>query len=366
MKLVQTLTIKPKDFYIRPTLRKGITVTSLQERLVGVTVQPPKTAISHPQESQSIAGPGKGITIAFGSNTGTCQALAQKLASQATQQGYKVSVVDLDAMASNLPTDGPVIIITASYEGQPPDNAARFVAYLESLKDPQSLKGVNFAVFGCGHRDWSSTYQRIPKLVDDKLLELGASKIAERGISDAAASDMFGDFASWTEQKLWPALPSSPCSQGDAAPKQLVQSSIEMEISTQGRDTHLQQNLKWGQVLETYRLTAPDQPEKRHIKVKLPTEMTYQVGDYLAVLPLNPEENVKRVIQRFSLPWDAIMTITNPGTTTLPTNTPLPVSELLKGYVELSEPATRRVSPCFYPLSLYRQLTMNLDRLSRR
>jgi hypothetical protein len=39
-----------------------------------------------------------------------------------------------------------------------------------------------------------------------------------------------------------------------------------------------------------------------------------------------------------------MITITKSGSTTLPTGTPLPVSELLKGYVEILQPATRKVS----------------------
>ncbi|KAF2665003.1 NADPH--cytochrome P450 reductase [Microthyrium microscopicum] len=345
MKIVQTLTIKPKDFYIRPTLRKGVTVNSLQERLVvGTAASSIYKSLSIPQENQSDESTNKlSITVAFGSNTGTCQALAQKVASQARQQGYQSSVVDLDAMTGNLPTDEPVIIITASYEGQPPDNAARFVAYMEHLKDPDIFNGVNFAVFGCGHHDWSATYQRIPTLIDEALLKLGASRICERGSSDAASGDMFGDFASWTEKIMWPALLSISPRQSNPIPQKMKVPTLDIQISHQGRDTHLQQNLKWGQVVEARRLTSAGQPEKWHTMIKLATGMTYQVGDYLAVLPMNPEGIVKRVIQRFNLPWDAIITIKDSGTTTLPTDSPLPVSELLKGYVELSDPVTRRV-----------------------
>ena len=71
--------------------------------------------------------------------------------------------------------------------------------------------------------------------------------------------------------------------------------------------------------------------------------MSYQVGDYLAVLPLNSDESVKRVVQHFGLPWDAIITVKKAGATMLPVNSPLPISEVLRGYVELSEPASRKV-----------------------
>src|SRR5258707_11978647 len=41
MKVVQTLTIKPKDFNMHASLRSGITATTLQDRLLSTSVRPP-------------------------------------------------------------------------------------------------------------------------------------------------------------------------------------------------------------------------------------------------------------------------------------------------------------------------------------
>lgn len=48
-------------------------------------------------------------------------------------------------------------------------------------------------------------------------------------------------------------------------------------------------------------------------------------------------------MQRFGLPLDGVVTITKSGSTTLPTGTPVPLFGLLRGYVELAQPATRKV-----------------------
>ena len=54
-----------------------------------------------------------------GSNSGTCKALAMKMADTAEQRGLNTEVHDLNAVAAgNLPTDRPVAIVTTSYEGQ--------------------------------------------------------------------------------------------------------------------------------------------------------------------------------------------------------------------------------------------------------
>jgi sulfite reductase alpha subunit-like flavoprotein len=42
-------------------------------------------------------------------------------------------------------------VANLGYEGQPPDNAAHFVEWLQKLES-NKLKGVNYAVFGCGNR----------------------------------------------------------------------------------------------------------------------------------------------------------------------------------------------------------------------
>jgi cytochrome P450/NADPH-cytochrome P450 reductase len=97
----------------------------------------------------SIKANAKSMLIVYGSNTGTCQSFAQILASDAAARGFTPDVKEMDAVVGDLPKDCPVIVITSSYEGQPPDNAARFVEWLQFSEE--KLDGVRFAVFGCGH-----------------------------------------------------------------------------------------------------------------------------------------------------------------------------------------------------------------------
>jgi len=336
MKIVQTLTIKPKDFYMRAKLRTGITATALQERLMSAHGLGNQKLDVGPLKGLSANGAGSSITILYGSNTGTCQALAQKLSTRAKQSGLNVTMSEMDSVVAHLPKDQPVVIITASYEGQPTDNAVKFVSWLELTKDDKAFSGVKYAVYGCGHRDWKATFHRIPKLVDEKLGKLGGSRIAPVGTTDVSQGTIFDDFDSWVEKELWPALaPSGAPAKAPSAP-----SAVTLELSPQGREAHLQQNLQWANVLESKQLTKPGFPEKHHIKIELPSGTAYQAGDYLAVLPLNPEDTVKRVIKHFNLPWDGVVTITDCGPSILPTNRPMPVFDLLRGYVELSQPAT--------------------------
>ncbi|MDN3016246.1 flavodoxin family protein [Paenibacillus sp. BSR1-1] len=79
-----------------------------------------------------------------------------------------------------MPKDGAVIIITSSYNGKPPRNARKFVHWLDQI-DERELTGVRFAVLGCGDRNWASTYQDIPRLIDEKLASKGAERFSIRG-----------------------------------------------------------------------------------------------------------------------------------------------------------------------------------------
>lgn len=347
MKVVQSLTIKPKDFYMRASLRDGITPVMLLQRLGGDQAKP-----NGEEGSNGIA---KGLSVAvdsecelsilYGSNTGTCQALAQRLAAQCAQRGLKPQVQTLDSIMGKIPNQVPMVVITASYEGLPTDDAARFVAWLKRLNDKQSGKefeGVKYAVFGCGHSGWVSTYQQIPKLLDKLLTKFAADRIAERGSSDVSKQDPFGDFDTWTSGKLWPALESrlqpsqSPVVDDPTIP------TLELEFVRQERAVHLQQSVQWANVVNTKVLTALGEPEKRHIEIELPSNVTYRAGDYLTVLPLNPKEYVKRVMAHFDLPWDSIVTIKKGSAVSLPAGEPITIFDLLQGYVEISQPITRQ------------------------
>ncbi|KAL1963471.1 hypothetical protein VTN77DRAFT_8372 [Rasamsonia byssochlamydoides] len=344
LRIKETLTIKPKDFQMRATLREGLKATTLETILNGGEV--PKEAARDQKKNASATKPGSGkpLHIFFGSNTGTCEALARRLADDAAAYGYAAEIDALDSAMQNIPKSEPVVFITSSYEGQPPDNAAHFFEWLSGLKGKE-LEGVNYAVFGCGHHDWHATYHRIPKAVNHLVAEHGGNRLCEIGLADSALGDIFNDFDSWSESAFWPAVSSAfGDSKSEGAAKQ--KSGLQVEVSTGIRASTLGLQLKESLVLENRLLTPPDVPAKRLLRFRLPSDMTYQCGDYLAVLPVNPSSVVRRAIRRFGLPWDAMLRIQKaPGTTTspvIPLDVPISAFELLSTYVELSQPASKR------------------------
>ncbi|KAK1838627.1 bifunctional P-450/NADPH-P450 reductase [Colletotrichum chrysophilum] len=360
LKIAESLTIKPKGFYMRAALRNGMSPTQLEHRLAGKATTKlasrPAAASSQTNGHDTTTTAGRALHIYYGSNSGTCEALAQRLAADAPAHGFRAAVVDpLDTARDNLPRDSstPVVVITASYEGQPPDNAAHFTLWLESLKGEKALDGVGYAVFGCGHHDWVQTFHRIPRLVDDTMAARGAIRLVEMGLTDAAERDMFSDFEVWEDELLWPALAAKygvpNAVNGDAAAAAAA-GGLSVQVSNP-RTSTLRQDVQEAVVADETILVEDDHAPsevaraKKHMDVQLLPGTSYRAGDYLAVLPLNPRASVERVLRRFSLAWDACLTFSgdkHAAAGALPVNQTLSAVDVLSAYVELAQPATKR------------------------
>ncbi|KAK0254707.1 hypothetical protein LTS09_010178 [Friedmanniomyces endolithicus] len=316
LQIKSTLTIKPKDFFMRATLREGWTATKIERSLSG-SIRTPASSKSQPAASSIPKTEGLPLSVLYGSNSGTCEAFAQTIAADAGAKGFNATVQTLDSAKQSLPSGQPVVIITASYEGEPCDNAAHFYNWLQNMKDGEHID------------------------IDALLEQHGGSRMCARGSADAAKGDMMSAFQSWEDDVFWPAVQKKyGVSDADGASEAIGQ-GLTISVTSQ-RASRLRADVSEAKVVETRLLTAPGVPEKRHIELQLPSEMTYRAGDYLAVLPLNPTETVHRVLSRFSLAWDALLQIDSKSNTTLPTEHPISAFDLFSAYLELSQPATKR------------------------
>lgn len=137
LELKQALTIKPKGLMIRAALHTTpcrLSATPSSSLKIG-------DIKAHQPASHQHAGAADGTTplyILYGSNTGTSEAFAQRIASDAPvyglsflkeifachrkllthgYPGFLPSLATLDSATENVPKDGPVVIVTASFEG---------------------------------------------------------------------------------------------------------------------------------------------------------------------------------------------------------------------------------------------------------
>ena len=112
--------------------------------------------------------------------------IASRIAQDGSDRGYAVTLSALDDHTGELPHEGALIVVCASYNGHPPDNAERFCRWITDSATPSDAgSGLAFSVFGCGNMDWASTYQAVPTLIDAQLEAHGARRVHARGEGDA-------------------------------------------------------------------------------------------------------------------------------------------------------------------------------------
>ncbi|WP_225097551.1 cytochrome P450 [Streptomyces sp. CoH27] len=336
----ETLTLKPEGFTL--TLTPRTPADRVHAPLPGAL--PARTEqTTDPDTLPARVRPGTGALFLHGSNYGTCRAFAAQLADEAAAVGCATEVAALDAYADGLPTDRPVVITAASYNGRPTDDAGAFTAWLDSTPD---LTGVTYAVLGVGDRNWAATYQQVPTRVDARLAGLGAIRLTERAAADASG-DLTGTVREFTARLRTALLaeygdPDATRPTGDEPAH-----AYEVRTLTGGPLDALAERheLVPMTVTEAYDLTAPDHPRtKRFLRVALPEGVTYRTADHLTVLPAHAPELVDRALAAFGLDADAVLDIraTRPRRDSLAVDRPLTVRQLLTHHVELQERPTAR------------------------
>lgn len=289
------------------------------------------------------------MTVYYGSQTGTAEQFSNDIKRDGEENGFKVNVVDLeeieDSIKENLLKEHrrdengktKAIFLMSTYgEGEPTDNAASFAQFLKegtrfmksqdsdssneekkgedgdsSNENLYSLAALEFAVFGLGNRQYEH-FNAMGKLVDECVGKLGAERIIPLGVGNDD-DDLEGDFETWKETKLWPALKkkyigSAVCSgKKDALPT--CQFSVEYLTGAAPADS-----TPLGDVQNSSRhyFTSVDCPITRKVELRSPAdegstlhveidisdakgEVNYQTADNLGILPINNNDDVERL-----------------------------------------------------------------------
>ena len=340
LKIKETLSIKPDGFTMKVRMRPDLT----RSKLVPVgTVSDDETDSKSVQRQKH----GAKLCVLYGSNLGATEAFARDIAQAGDLNGFDTTLAPLDDFAGKLPKEGAVIIASASYNGAPPDNAVKFTEWLRQAK-PEEVDGVSYSVFGCGNRDWASTFQEIPRLIDDKLQSLGATRITERGEGDAR-EDLDGQFHDWFE-KLIPSVGEALkldidfTAPVDAEPLYQVEVAESVTGNPVARQTGaMPMTILDNRELQNTNGDTPSTRSTRHIEVALPEGVTYQPGDHLCVVPVNNPDLVKRVITRFGFDEESHIRVhvTGGRRSPFPNDSTFSVKRLADVYGELQAVASR-------------------------
>jgi len=304
MVLKETLTIKPDGFKIKVRPRAE------QDRGAYATAPAaaPASAAAAPR-ARARPGHNTPLLVLYGSNLGTAEDLATRVADLAEVNGFTTRLAPLDDFVGQLPEQGGVLIFCASYNGAAPDNATQFVKWLSGDLPKDAFSKVRYALFGCGNSDWAATYQSIPRLIDERLAAHGARGVYARGEGDAR-SDLDGQFESWFAKAAPSAtrefgLDSGITRSADDEPLYKIEpvapSAVNTVVALGGV---VPMKILVNTELQNKQGAHPSDRSTRHIEVQLPAGILYRVGDHLSVVPRND--------QRWSMRWRAASAFCRP------------------------------------------------------
>ncbi|RSS78660.1 cytochrome P450 [Streptomyces sp. WAC06614] len=369
LRVRETLTLKPDGFTLVParrTIRRGPTAPARPSsaEATATTATAAAASASASAEAGAVAAtrarPGTPLTVLYGSNLGTCRELAHRIADLGGALGFVPACGPLDTCPPDeLPARGAVVVVAASYNGRPTDDAAGFVAELDAITAP-ALAGVRYAVLGVGDRNWAATYQRVPTLIDDRLSGAGAERLLPRAEADAggdlagavhrftedlrrAVLDAFGDPGSAGHAQAGQAGQAGPAGQAASADRYEV-----TEVFGGPLDALAERHRATPMTVTASRSLLdrphPDGRVKQFLRLELPPGTTYRTGDHVAVLPEQSPRLVERAARLLGVEPQTRILIRapRPGLATLPVDRPLTVGQLLTHHLDLQTPATAR------------------------
>ena len=174
----------------------------------------PSTSISKSFFSslvKAISNPRQPIRILFASQGGTAQLFAHQLHEALEEQDESRAVTVQGMHESKTPdqllTPGDslhVFLVSVAGVGEPPDNGREFYEWIMTETENEKLKSTDlskleYAVFGLGNENAHPlTYNVIGKTLDQRLEDLGASRIMELGLGDDGDC-IEDDFDIWME-----------------------------------------------------------------------------------------------------------------------------------------------------------------------
>lgn len=332
-----------------------------QEALFGATATQRKTR----NIAQKLEETGRDVVIFWGSQSGTAEGFANRLARDCHRR------LKLDALVADLsdydhdtialiPRTKLVIFLVSTFgEGDPSDNTASFMKWLESAET--SLQNTRYAAFGLGN----SNYKYYNKAVDDvveALDRLDAHSLTPVGKADDAAGMTEEDFLDWKDrlfqhftrdlgmQEHEPeyepmiriveddSMDVVDLFNGEPVPHKLVRKAAAVTSAVGAlpiRDSH---ELFAG--ANTARSCI-------HMELDLSTtpQIKYKTGDHLAVWPINPTEEVNLLLQILGLELKQTVPLTvlslDPANTKVNVPTPTTPLALFQHYLEVCAPVSR-------------------------
>nr|NP_001351901.1 NADPH--cytochrome P450 reductase 2 [Orussus abietinus] len=299
------------------------------------TIQPTSYTAVVPSENsfiKKLKTSGRSLVVFYGSQTGTAEEFAGRLAKEGIRYRMKGMVADPEECdmeelinLKTIPNSLAVFCLATYGEGDPTDNAMEFVDWLKN--GDADLSGLNYAVFGLGNKTYEH-YNEVAIYVDHRLEQLGATRVVELGLGDDDAN-IEDDFITWKD-KFWPAV----CdffgieSAGEDVSIRQFKLTEHMDIASDKvytgeiarlhsfknqRPPHDAKNPYLAPVKVNRELHGPTSERScMHIELDIEgSKMRYETGDHLAVYPVNNTELVEKIGKICGVDLDTVITLTN-------------------------------------------------------
>jgi sulfite reductase (NADPH) flavoprotein alpha-component len=226
------------------------------------------------------------LTILFGSQTGTAENLAKKVAKEAGKRGFAPTVLDMaQTDLAKLAGEKNVLVITSTYgDGEPPDNAKALHAALKGAAlspapSPQ-LPALSYSVCALGDTNYAQFCQ-CGKDFDTWLEKLGAKRTTPRTDCDL---EYDAPFTKWMDEALGALGKGAGTVAGVADPGPGSASPATTEEATYSKKNPFPASLLAVRNLNG----AGSAKEVNHVEFSLEgSGLVYAAGDALGVVPQN-------------------------------------------------------------------------------
>ncbi|XP_075219929.1 cytochrome P450 reductase isoform X1 [Lycorma delicatula] len=299
---------------------------TIQPTTIGVTTETTENSFIKKLKSS-----GRSLVAFYGSQTGTGEEFAGRLAKEGIRYQMKGMVADPEEYdmgelvnMKDISNSLAVFCLATYGEGDPTDNAMDFYEWLQNGN--VDLTGLNYAVFGLGNKTYEH-YNAVAMYVDQRLEELGATRVHELGLGDDDAN-IEDDFITWKD-KFWPSV----CdyfgieSTGEDVSIRQYKLTEHTDIITDrvysGEVARLHslrnqrppfdvKNPYLAEVVVNKELHTGGNRSCMHIEFNIEgSRMRYDTGDHAAVYAKNRDENVNRLGELLGVDLDTIFTLTN-------------------------------------------------------
>lgn len=351
-----------KDAAKRSAQKLTRNVAQKLEETVSAISQSPR----HRRSSVLLTPPqGKQLAIFWGSQSGTAEGFANRLAREFRLRfGIDSLVMDLsdyDAETlSHVPQGKTVIFLLSTFgEGDPCDNSYQFWDWINKLEG-QTLPNLQYTAFGLGNSNYKY-YNRVVDVVTEALDRSGAKCLLPTGKADDAKGATEEDFLAWKtnlfsffrkglgfEEKEIQYEPTMAVVEDESlTPIDLHHGEPVEQRAVSGTAGTLNSPIKAVSVKHSRELFSTSSGRNCiHMELDLSNqpEIHYKTGDHLAVWPINPDAEVDRLLNALGL-FDrqnipiSIKSLDSSVKLNVPT--PTSTSALFRYYLEICSPVSR-------------------------